>query len=37
MAFLEQEHGADAIGLMRLLKQAIDPENRMNPGKIFSF
>jgi D-lactate dehydrogenase (cytochrome) len=37
MAFLEQEHGADAIGLMRLLKQAIDPGNRMNPGKIFSF
>jgi D-lactate dehydrogenase (cytochrome) len=37
MAFLEQEHGADAIGLMRLLKQAIDPENRMNPGKIFTF
>jgi D-lactate dehydrogenase (cytochrome) len=36
MAFLEQEHGADAIGLMRLLKQAIDPENRMNPGKIFN-
>jgi D-lactate dehydrogenase (cytochrome) len=37
MAFLEQEHGADAIGLMRLLKQAFDPENRMNPGKIFTF
>ncbi|HEX9447079.1 MAG TPA: FAD-linked oxidase C-terminal domain-containing protein [Dongiaceae bacterium] len=37
MAFLEQEHGADAIGIMRLLKQAIDPENRMNPGKIFKF
>jgi D-lactate dehydrogenase (cytochrome) len=36
MAFLEQEHGSDAIGLMRLLKQAIDPENRMNPGKIFN-
>ncbi len=35
MAFLEQEHGPDAIGLMRLLKQAIDPDNRMNPGKIF--
>jgi len=35
MAFLEQEHGVEAVGLMRLLKQALDPENRMNPGKIF--
>jgi D-lactate dehydrogenase (cytochrome) len=35
IAFLEQEHGAEAVGLMRLLKQAIDPENRLNPGKIF--
>jgi len=35
MAFLEQEHGVEAIGIMRLLKQALDPENRMNPGKIF--
>jgi D-lactate dehydrogenase (cytochrome) len=37
MAFLEQEHGPEVIGIMRLLKQAIDPENRMNPGKIFKF
>jgi D-lactate dehydrogenase (cytochrome) len=35
IAFLEQEHGAETVGLMRLLKQAIDPENRLNPGKIF--
>ncbi|TXH34343.1 MAG: FAD-binding protein [Rhodospirillaceae bacterium] len=35
IAFLEQEHGAEATGLMRLLKQTIDPENRLNPGKIF--
>jgi D-lactate dehydrogenase (cytochrome) len=32
--FLESEHG-EGVGVMRLLKQALDPENRMNPGKIF--
>ncbi|MDY0881266.1 FAD-binding oxidoreductase [Dongia soli] len=35
IAFLEQEHGAEAVQLMRLLKQSIDPDNRLNPGKIF--
>jgi D-lactate dehydrogenase (cytochrome) len=34
IAFLEREHG-EAVGLMRLVKQTLDPENRMNPGKIF--
>ena len=34
IAFLEREHG-EAVGLMRLIKQTLDPENRMNPGKIF--
>ncbi len=33
--FLQAEHG-DAVAVMRMLKQALDPENRMNPGKIFS-
>jgi D-lactate dehydrogenase (cytochrome) len=32
--FMEPEHGAPAIALMRTLKRAIDPDNIMNPGKI---
>jgi D-lactate dehydrogenase (cytochrome) len=31
--FLRDEHG-DAVDLMRAIKQALDPGNRMNPGKI---
>jgi D-lactate dehydrogenase (cytochrome) len=34
MDFLVQEHGEDAIDLMRALKHALDPKNIMNPGKI---
>jgi D-lactate dehydrogenase (cytochrome) len=33
--FLQAEHG-EAVAVMRQLKQALDPENRMNPGKIFA-
>jgi D-lactate dehydrogenase (cytochrome) len=33
IAYLEAEHGA-AVDTMRLIKRAIDPDNRMNPGKI---
>ena len=33
MDFLIAEHG-DAIAVMRTLKQALDPDNIMNPGKI---
>jgi D-lactate dehydrogenase (cytochrome) len=33
MKFLEQEHGA-ALGVMRTIKRALDPDNRMNPGKM---
>jgi len=33
MKFLTAEHG-DAISVMRALKQALDPQNIMNPGKI---
>lgn len=33
--FLEQEHGLDALAVMRSLKVAIDPRGIMNPGKIF--
>jgi len=31
--YLESEHGA-ALDVMRAIKQALDPGNRMNPGKI---
>jgi D-lactate dehydrogenase (cytochrome) len=34
MKYLELEHGPAALDLMRVLKQAIDPHNIMNPGKI---
>jgi D-lactate dehydrogenase (cytochrome) len=34
MKYLEAEHGAGALELMRTLKRAIDPDNIMNPGKI---
>jgi len=33
--FLEQEHGAGAMDVMRSLKVALDPKGIMNPGKIF--
>ncbi|MBV9750519.1 MAG: FAD-binding protein [Acetobacteraceae bacterium] len=33
--FLEQEHGAEALGVMRSVKQALDPRGILNPGKIF--
>jgi D-lactate dehydrogenase (cytochrome) len=37
MGFLVEEHGEDAIGVMRAIKHALDPRNLMNPGKIFAF
>jgi D-lactate dehydrogenase (cytochrome) len=33
MKYLETEHGT-ALELMRTIKRAFDPENRMNPGKM---
>jgi D-lactate dehydrogenase (cytochrome) len=33
--FLEQEHGAETMTVMRAVKQALDPRGVMNPGKIF--
>ncbi|MDA0951418.1 MAG: FAD-binding protein [Proteobacteria bacterium] len=35
MGFLQAEHG-EALSVMRQLKKALDPQNIMNPGKIFS-
>jgi D-lactate dehydrogenase (cytochrome) len=33
--YMEAEHGATAINAMQALKRALDPNNIMNPGKIF--
>jgi D-lactate dehydrogenase (cytochrome) len=33
MKFLEREHG-EALEVMRTIKRALDPDNRMNPGKM---
>jgi len=33
MPYLEAEHGA-SLDVMRAIKRALDPENRMNPGKM---
>ncbi len=34
MKYLRAEHG-EALEVMRALKHTLDPDNRMNPGKIF--
>ena len=34
MDFLVDEYGQDAIDVMRRIKQALDPNNILNPGKI---
>ena len=35
MGFLVEEVGEDAIDLMRRIKRSFDPDNILNPGKIF--
>jgi D-lactate dehydrogenase (cytochrome) len=35
MGYLVQEAGEGAVALMRSVKQALDPKNIMNPGKVF--
>lgn len=37
MQFMAEEHGEDALDLMRSLKHAFDPNNILNPGKIISW
>lgn len=37
MEFLKEEHGEEALALMRKIKQALDPDNILNPGKIVSW
>ena len=34
IGFVETEHG-EAVTVMRQVKKALDPDNLMNPGKIF--
>ena len=33
--YMEEEHGAVAIDLMRRIKASFDPANLFNPGKVF--
>ena len=33
MAYLPREHG-EALEVMKTIKRALDPDNRMNPGKM---
>ena len=35
LPYLEAEHGA-SLDVMRAIKQALDPHNLMNPGKLIS-
>ena len=37
MGFLIDEAGQGAVQMMRTIKKALDPQNIMTPGKIFSF
>jgi D-lactate dehydrogenase (cytochrome) len=34
--YLRQELGDDVIDIMRDIKQLLDPENLMNPGKVIA-
>jgi FAD/FMN-containing dehydrogenase len=32
--YLKQQYGPGAVHMMKLIKNAIDPQNIMNPGKV---
>jgi D-lactate dehydrogenase (cytochrome) len=34
--YMKAEHG-EAVGVMEAIKRALDPDNRMNPGKVLPF
>ena len=34
-AYMEEEHGAIGLDLMRRVKASFDPANLFNPGKVF--
>lgn len=34
LKYLEREHGAETLEVMRQVKRALDPHNLMNPGKL---
>ena len=36
MDFLVSEAGVGAVAMMRAIEQALDPDNIMHPGKIFT-
>ena len=36
MDFLVDETGSGAVNMMRTIKRALDPQNILNPGKIFA-
>jgi D-lactate dehydrogenase (cytochrome) len=36
MGYLVEEAGEGAVAMMRSIKQALDPRNIMNPGKVFA-
>ena len=33
--FMHWEHGEEGIRVMRLIKQSLDPDHILNPGKLF--
>ena len=35
--YLEEEHGASTVEVMRRIKRALDPHNIFNPGKVIDF